>query len=60
MKIAAGKLAETLSISAGDAAKLVANGFVTVEGLKAADDAALEAVEGIDLAALRAALENIG
>ena len=59
MKIAAGKLAEALEISADDAAKLVANGFVTVEGLKAADDAALEAVEGIDLDALRSALENL-
>ena len=39
---------------------LVANGFVTIEGLKAADDAALESVEGIDIDALRAALENIG
>ena len=60
MKIAAGKLAEALNIDAGDAAKLVANGFVTIEGLKAADDAALESVEGIDIDALRAALENIG
>lgn len=60
MKIAAGKLADTLGIAKSDAAKLVANGFVTVEGLKAAEDAALESVEGIDLAALRAALENIG
>ena len=59
MKIAASKLAEALEISADDAAKLVANGFVTVEGLKAADDAALEAVEGIDLDALRSALENL-
>ena len=59
MKIAAGKLVETLGISQADAATLVANGFVTVEGLKAADDDALEAVENIDLAALRAALENI-
>ena len=60
MKIAAGKLSEALNIDAGDAAKLVANGFVTVEGLKAADEDALEAIEGIDLDALRAALENIG
>lgn len=59
MKIAAGKLVETLGISQADAATLVANGFVTVEGLKAADDDALEAVENIDLAALRVALENI-
>ena len=60
MKIAADKLSEALGIAQDDAAKLVANGFVTVEGLKAAEDAALESVEGIDLAALRAALENIG
>ena len=60
MKIAAGKLAETLNIDAGDAAKLVASGFVTVDGVKAADPEALEAVGGIDLEALRNALENIG
>ncbi len=59
MQIAAGKLSETLGISAGDAAKLVANGFVTVDGLKAAAGDALAAVEGIDLDALTAALENI-
>ena len=60
MQIAASKLAETLGIAPADAGKLVANGFVTVEGLKAADEAALDAVEGIDVAALRAALEKIG
>ena len=47
-------------VDAADAARLVANGFVTVEGLKAADADALEAVGDIDLAALRSALENIG
>ena len=60
MKIAADKLVEELGISAADAATLVANGFVTVEGLKAAEDAALDAVANIDHAALRKALENIG
>ncbi|MBR7121564.1 MAG: transcription termination factor NusA [Lentisphaeria bacterium] len=60
MKIAAGKLSETLGIDNADAAKLVANGFVTVDGLKAADEAVLAAVEGIDHDALFAALENIG
>ena len=60
MKIAAGKLVEELGISAADAATLVANGFVTVEGLKAAEDVALDAVANIDHAALRNALENIG
>ena len=59
MKIAAGKLAEALQIDAADADKLVANGFVTVDGLKAADEAALDAVEGIDHEALRNALENL-
>lgn len=60
MKIAAGKLSEALGISAGDAAKLVASGFVTVDGLKAADADTLAAVEGIDHDALQTALENIG
>ena len=59
MKIAAGKLSETLGISNDDAAKLVANGFVTVDGIKAAAADALAAVEGIDHDALAAALENI-
>ena len=60
MKIAAGKLVESLGIAAEDAEKLVANGFVTVDGLRAADAAALDSVEGIDTAALRAALEKLG
>lgn len=59
MKIAAGKLVEALGIAPADADKLVANGFVTVDGLKAADDSALEMVPGIDITALRNALENI-
>jgi hypothetical protein len=48
-----------VQIDAADADKLVANGFVTVDGLKAADEAALDAVEGIDHEALRNALENL-
>ncbi len=59
MKIAAGKLAEAAGISEADAAKLVASGFVTVEGLKAADKETLGAVEGIDTEALFAALEKL-
>ena len=58
MKIAAGKLADALAIEPGDAEKLVAAGFVTVDGLKAADKETLAAVDGIDSDALFAALDN--
>lgn len=59
MKAAAAKLAQSTGISEADAAKLVASGFVTLEGLKAADKETLAAVEGIDSDALFAALENL-
>jgi len=59
MKIAAGKLADALAIEPGDAEKLVAAGFVTVDGLKAADKETLAAVDGIDSDALFAALDNL-
>ncbi len=56
IKIAAAKLAESAGISENDAAILVANGFVTVEGLKAADPETLDAVDGIDHEALKKAV----
>ncbi|MCI5778282.1 MAG: transcription termination factor NusA [Lentisphaeria bacterium] len=59
MKIAAAKLSVAAGIAEADAAKLVASGFVTVDGLKAADRETLAAVEGIDTDALFAALEKL-
>ena len=59
MAAAAVKLAAAAGIAEGDAAKLVANGFVTVDGLKAADRDTLAAVEGIDTEALFAALDKL-
>ena len=59
MAAAAVKLAAAAGIAEADAAKLVANGFVTVDGLKAADRDTLAAVEGIDTEALFAALDKL-
>ena len=60
MKAAAAKLSEALGIAEADCAKLVAGGFVTVDGLKAADKETVASVEGIDTEALFAALEQLG
>ena len=59
IKIAAGKLAEDAGISVGDAEKLVAAGFVTVDGLKAADSEAISAVEGLNAEAVFAAIGKL-
>lgn len=59
LQAAAVKLAEDAGISENDAVKLVANGFVTVDGLKAADPETLAAVKGIDHEALAAAIERL-
>ena len=56
VKRAAAKLAENTGITEHDAAILVANGFVTVEGLKAADPETLAAIDGIDQDALKNAV----
>lgn len=60
MKAAAAKLSEALGIAEADCARLVAGGFVTVDGLKAADKETIASVEGIDTEALFAALEQLG
>ena len=56
---AAGKLAGELGISEATAQLLVDNGFITVDGVKAAEPAALTAIEGIDADEITAALERL-
>ena len=59
IRIATEKLAEAAGISPDSAAKLVAAGFVTVEGLKAADVETLNTVDGLDTAEVLAAIERL-
>ena len=59
IKIAAGKLAEAAGISTADAGKLVAAGFVTVDGLKAADLETISAIEGLNFAEVSAAIGRL-
>ena len=59
LAVAAGKLAEALGVSAETASLLVNNGFVTTDGVKAADPAALAAIDGIDADEINAALERL-
>lgn len=59
IKIAAGKLAEAAGISTETAGKLVAAGFVTIDGLKAADTDAFNAIEGLDTAEVLGAIERL-
>lgn len=56
---AAEKLAGELGVSNAAAQLLVDNGFVTVDGVKAADPAALTAIAGIDADEINAALERL-
>lgn len=56
---AAEKLAQNLNVSQETAQLLVNNGFITVDGIKAADPAALTAIEGIDTDEITAALEQL-
>ena len=56
---AAAKLAADLGISVESARHLVENGYVTIDGVKVADPAALTAIEGVDAQELTAALERI-
>ncbi len=56
---AAEKLAGELGVSNAAAQLLVDNGFVTVDGVKAADPAALTAIVGIDADEINAALERL-
>ena len=59
MEAAAAKLAADLGISADSARRLVENGFVTIDGVRVADPAALTAIEGVDEQELTAALERL-
>lgn len=55
---AAGKLAEDLGVSKKTAQKLVDNGYVTIDGVLAADPVALVAIDGIDAEEITAARER--
>ena len=57
---AAALLAEQLKISVGTARKFVDNGFITIDGVRAADPEALLNIEGIDQAEVEAAVANAG
>ena len=59
IRIAAGKLAEAAGISPETAGKLVAAGFVTTDGLKAADPETFNTVEGLDVAEVLSAIERL-
>ena len=59
IQIASEKLAEAAGISLATAGKLVAAGFVTVDGLKAADPEAFNSVEGLDVSEVLAAVERL-
>ena len=56
---AASRLAAALGVTEETAGILVANGFITVDGIKAADPAALTAIDGIDASEIEAALERL-
>ena len=56
---AAGRLAEELGVSDRTAQKLVDNGFVTLDGVLAADPATLAAIDGIDADEITAARERL-
>ena len=57
---AAELLAEQLQISTGTARKFVDNGFITIDGVRAADPETLLAIEGIDQAEVNQAVANAG
>ena len=57
---AAGLLAQQLKISAATARKFVDNGFITIDGVRAADPETLLAIEGIDQAEVNQAVANAG
>ena len=59
IRIAAEKLADAAGISTADAGKLVAAGFVTVDGLKAADLDAVAAIEGLNFGEVSAAIARL-
>ncbi len=59
MKAAAAKLSRELNVSEKTAALLVANGFVTLDGIKAADRSTLLAIDGIDAGEVAPALDAL-
>jgi len=60
LRAAAAKLAEDAGISNDTAVLLVKNGFVTIEGIREADPAALLEIEGINADEINEALANLG
>lgn len=60
LKAAAAKLAADTGISDATAVLLVKNGFVTIDGLKEADPAAILEIEGIDADEINEALAKLG
>lgn len=59
MRQAAAKLAEDFGVAEGTAGLLVANGFVTMDGIRAADADVLLAIPGIDRDEVAQALERL-
>ena len=59
LKAATAKLAEAADISGECAAILVANGFITVDGIKAADLSTLTELDGIDADEITEAFERL-
>ena len=53
-------LAQQLTISVATARKFVDNGFITIDGVRAADPETLLAIEGIDKAEVNQAVANAG
>ena len=59
LKAAAAKLAAELGVDNATASLLVRNGYVTVDGVKAAERSALLAIDGVDTAELEKALDSL-
>ena len=59
LKAAAAKLAAELGVGVDTASLLVNNGYVTIDGIKAADRAALLAIDGVNAAELEKALDAL-
>ena len=59
LKAAAAKLATELGVGEATATLLVNNGYVTIDGVKAADRSALLAIDGVDAAELEKALDAL-
>ena len=59
LKTAAAKLAQDIGVSEETAFKLVNNGFVTIDGIRAAERATLLAIDGIDASEVEQALDAL-